>query len=74
MSWIKTGGLFMILCLTPTSGVPGIEKVNEDEKIIFLDDMISQYILRALKKTGGQIEGHKDAATLLNLNPNTLRM
>ncbi|MCP3926436.1 MAG: sigma-54-dependent Fis family transcriptional regulator [Desulfobacterales bacterium] len=48
-------------------------KYEEYEEIIPFDDMISQYILKVLKITGGRIEGPEGAAKLLNLNPNTLR-
>jgi len=56
-----------------TSKTAEMQKDKDDDKIIPFDDMISQYILKALKITGGRIEGPNGAARLLNLKPNTLR-
>ncbi len=50
-----------------------MQENNGDEDIIPLDEMISRYIQKALRKTDGRVEGPKGAATLLNLHPNTLR-
>ncbi len=44
-----------------------------NEEILPFDDMISQYILKVLRITGGRIEGPDSAERLLNQNPNTLR-
>jgi formate hydrogenlyase transcriptional activator len=38
-----------------------------------LDEAISSHILRALKLTGGRIEGRNGAARVLGVNPSTLR-
>lgn len=46
---------------------------NMDDEIISLDEMISRYIRRVLRKTDGRVQGPKGAAILLNLHPNTLR-
>ncbi|MCG8400945.1 MAG: sigma 54-interacting transcriptional regulator, partial [Firmicutes bacterium] len=51
----------------------GAQEITDDNEIIPLDEMIIGHIQKALKKTGGRIEGPKGAATLLNLHPNTLR-
>lgn len=56
-----------------TSKTAEIQKDKDEDNIIPFDDMISQYILKALKITGGRIEGPNGAARLLNLKPNTLR-
>lgn len=48
-------------------------KIDDGDEIISLDDMITGYILKALTKTNGRIEGPKGAARLLKLHPNTLR-
>ncbi len=50
----------------------GINEIDREE-IIPLDEMISRYIVKALGKTAGRIEGPEGAAKLLNLHPNTLR-
>ena len=62
--------------LNTNSATPNAAEVQEDkdnDEIIPFDDMISQYIVKTLKITGGRIEGPKGAAKLLNLKPNTLR-
>lgn len=46
---------------------------TDGDEIVSLDEIISKHIQRALRKTGGRVEGPKGAAILLNLNPNTLR-
>jgi transcriptional regulator with GAF, ATPase, and Fis domain len=46
---------------------------SEEDQIIPFDEMITRHIRKALRKTGGRIEGPKGAATLLHLHPNTLR-
>jgi transcriptional regulator with GAF, ATPase, and Fis domain len=51
-----------------TSSLP-----DNAEEFPELDDMISLHIQRALSKTNGKIYGPKGAATLLGINPSTLR-
>ena len=43
------------------------------EEIVPLDDAIRRHIEAALTATGGRIEGPRGAATLLKINPHTLR-
>ena len=43
------------------------------KEIVPLDDMIRRHIEAALTATGGRIEGARGAATLLKINPHTLR-
>jgi formate hydrogenlyase transcriptional activator len=38
-----------------------------------LEEVERQHIRAVLQQTGGVVEGHKGAATILNLHPNTLR-
>ena len=62
----------------PQAGGPNEEGRGEilreaEEAILPLDVMIARHIERALRKTGGRIEGPNGAATLLKLHPNTLR-
>ncbi len=52
---------------------PDIGEYNDNKEILPFDDMVSQYILNALKITGGRIEGPNGAAKRLNLKPSTLR-
>jgi len=62
--------------LNINSATPKAVEVREDkddDEIIPFDDMISQYIVKVLRITGGRIEGPNGAAKLLNLKPNTLR-
>ncbi len=49
------------------------QDIIEDNEIIPLDEMISRYIQKILRKTSGRVEGPKGAAILLGLHPNTLR-
>lgn len=41
--------------------------------ILTLDQFISQYILKAMEKSGGKVAGRHGAADLLQINPSTLR-
>lgn len=41
--------------------------------VVTLDEAMRQHIERALRATGGRIEGSRGAAALLNINPHTLR-
>jgi DNA-binding NtrC family response regulator len=50
-----------------TSGKPGVQDIKP------LAELEHDHILRALRKTGWQIEGKNGAAALLGLNPSTLR-
>ncbi|VFQ45304.1 sigma-54 interaction domain-containing protein [Desulfoluna butyratoxydans] len=56
-----------------TRNASEIPRDKNDDDIIPFDDMISQYIVKVLKRTGGRIEGPNGAAKLLNMKPNTLR-
>jgi hydrogenase-4 transcriptional activator len=47
--------------------------VGEDEEIVTLERAMARHIERALRRTGGQIEGTDGAARLLDINPHTLR-
>jgi len=52
-----------------------IQKTKEPgvEDVTILVELEKAHILQVLQKTGWQIEGKKGAATLLGLNPSTLR-
>lgn len=50
---------------------PGTSPVSD--RVVSLDDAIRQHIEEALQQTGGQIEGKRGAAALLEINPHTLR-
>ncbi|HPV75412.1 MAG TPA: hypothetical protein PLX31_10960, partial [Gemmatimonadaceae bacterium] len=45
----------------------------EDPTILPLDQAMARHIERALRATGGRIEGRGGAAALLRINPHTLR-
>ncbi|MEZ4453113.1 MAG: sigma-54 dependent transcriptional regulator [Nannocystaceae bacterium] len=45
----------------------------EDEPLPTLEEVTHRHIERALRRSGGQIEGHGGAAALLGVNPHTLR-
>ncbi len=47
--------------------------VTDMESALSLEQVNSQAIIKALKITGGRIEGEKGAAKLLKINPSTLR-
>ncbi|HXL08992.1 MAG TPA: helix-turn-helix domain-containing protein, partial [Candidatus Bathyarchaeia archaeon] len=55
----------------PTTGVHHPEKRPLDEGS--LDEVGKNYILQILEQTRWRIEGPKGAATILGLNPSTLR-
>tara|TARA_R110001592_G_scaffold363248_1_gene682109 strand:+ start:2730 stop:4280 length:1551 start_codon:yes stop_codon:yes gene_type:complete len=46
---------------------------NESTDLEPLDTVISAYLKRALTRTRGRVDGEQGAASLLGLNPNTLR-
>lgn len=48
------------------------ERRTEDESLS-LDEAVTLRIVRALEATGGRIAGEKGAATILKMNPSTLR-
>jgi transcriptional regulator with GAF, ATPase, and Fis domain len=65
---------------TPESLPPVLYEVTTDDlrpssrpAIATLDDAMKQHIERALQATGGRIEGRRGTATLLGINPHTLR-
>jgi formate hydrogenlyase transcriptional activator len=43
------------------------------DKLLSLEDLEREHIIRVLNQTGWQIEGHRGAAKILGLNPSTLR-
>ena len=43
------------------------------DKVLALDEVVSQYIRRVLELTGGKVGGKGGAAELLQINPSTLR-
>lgn len=47
--------------------------VDTEENLLSFEEMSRQYIIKALKKTKGRIQGEKGAAKLLKLHHNTLR-
>ena len=47
--------------------------VAEKQGVESLDNIVKQHIVTALKVTGGKVKGENGAATLLGLNPSTLR-
>ncbi|MRR58730.1 MAG: sigma-54-dependent Fis family transcriptional regulator [Deltaproteobacteria bacterium] len=53
--------------------IPGRSGEEEKHEIQALDELEHDHILQALRKTGWRIEGKNGAATLLGLNPGTLR-
>ena len=61
---------------TPVPTEPGEkapEVAMEDPTILPLDQAMARHIERALKATGGRIEGRGGTAALLRVNPHTLR-
>lgn len=64
-------------CLDFTNLLPGkgpdVIPVCKNESIKPLDMVIFSHIQKALEITGGKIEGRKGAASLLQINPSTLR-
>ena len=43
------------------------------EDLLVLDEVVSSHIRRVLEMTGGQVGGEKGAASILEINPSTLR-
>ena len=52
---------------------PSPESIDAPGAIVPLDEAMRQHIERALKATRGKIEGRDSVATLLEINPHTLR-
>ena len=50
-----------------------IFKADDKFEIVTLERAMARHIERALRRTGGQIEGADGAARLLDINPHTLR-
>ena len=48
-------------------------QVLESVKSWELDNVVSNHIIKALKKTNGKVNGKSGAARLLSINPSTLR-
>lgn len=46
---------------------------GDEGEVLTLDEAMARHIERALRRTGGQIEGPDGAARLLDMNPHTLR-
>ena len=72
----------VITCPGPALRIPkGIETnqaessqaAEPQEDLITLKEMERRHILKALETTGWRISGAKGAATILDINPNTLR-
>ena len=59
--------------LGAVESIDSVCAAGSDSEIGTLENTIRQHIERALKRTGGQIEGAGGAAKLLGLNPHTLR-
>ncbi|MBN2105700.1 sigma-54-dependent Fis family transcriptional regulator [bacterium] len=47
--------------------------IKQGNPLLSLDDMTKHYIVNTLFRTRGRVEGPSGAATLLKINPNTLR-
>jgi hydrogenase-4 transcriptional activator len=57
----------------PASAERAIVTPMEDPTILPLETAMARHIEKALRATGGRIEGRGGAATLLRINPHTLR-
>jgi hydrogenase-4 transcriptional activator len=55
-----------------SQGIASSEE-SSDKPLVTLDEAIRLHIIKALKKSNGQIEGTKGAASILDINPHTLR-
>lgn len=55
------------------AGSAPVPPYTDDEKIDTLDRVIMEHIKKALRRTGGKVEGKGGAAELLGVHPNTLR-
>jgi transcriptional regulator with GAF, ATPase, and Fis domain len=80
----KTPEVLTALGVPPSSAITGTcaraesaggcrTPVGEDEEIVTLERAMARHIERALRCTGGQIEGADGAARLLDINPPALR-
>jgi transcriptional regulator with GAF, ATPase, and Fis domain len=65
-TFLKLDELFMPFPKKAHDGSP-------EEPLLSLADAMASHIMKALEKTGGKIGGPSGAASLLGLNPNTLR-
>jgi formate hydrogenlyase transcriptional activator len=62
-----------VLPPTPEGATEGVAQHTPPTTFATLAEVERDYILRALNRTNGIVEGPKGAARLLNLHPNTLR-
>jgi len=62
---------FEHMCLEPMEKT--FNEVTDQEETFNLDEYVSQFIYRVLKKTNGRVHGSGGAADLLGINPSTLR-
>jgi len=70
---LNPAGPLMFKHLNPGLSKERIKVSKEVEEIRNLDEVISEYIHRALARTKGKINGPDGAANILGINPSTLR-
>jgi transcriptional regulator with GAF, ATPase, and Fis domain len=70
---ISTSDTLKMKDIYPEFYKPGNDKKTEKGTFLTLEEEERKHILKALEKTSWQIHGSKGAATLLGINPSTLR-
>jgi PAS domain S-box-containing protein len=70
---ISTSDTLKMKDIYPEFYKPGNDKKTEKGTFLTLEEEERKHILKALEKTNWQIHGSKGAATLLGINPSTLR-